>query len=135
MIKSSVINSFVGQENNRSLQGQSPYLVNAGVYYTDPKQGWQVNVLYNVIGRRIFAVGDRSVQPTIYEMPRNVIDLTVTKKVGEHLEIRAGIQDLLNQPFRLIQDSNLDKKITDSDDVYQRFKRGSYSTVGVTYKF
>jgi TonB-dependent receptor len=135
LIKSSVINSFVGQENNRSLQGQSPYLVNAGIYYTDPKQGWQVNLLYNVIGRRIFAVGDRSVQPTIYEMPRNVIDLTVTKKIGNHIEARVGIQDLLNQPFRLIQDSNLDKKITASDDVYQRFRRGSYSTVGITYKF
>ncbi|GAB3333299.1 TonB-dependent receptor [Larkinella ripae] len=135
LIKSSVINSFVGQENNRSLQGQSPYLINAGLYYADEKQGWQVNLLYNVIGRRIFAVGDRSVQPTIYEMPRNAIDLTVTKRVGEHFELRAGIQDLLNQPFRLIQDSNLDKKITDSDDVYQRFKRGSYSTVGVVYRF
>lgn len=135
LIKSSVINSFVGQENNRSLQGQSPYLINAGLYYADPKQGWQVNVLYNVIGRRIFAVGDRSVQPTIYEMPRNAIDITVTKQIGEHFEIRAGIQDLLNQPFRLIQDSNLDKKITDSDDVYQRFRRGSYSTAGLIYKF
>ncbi|MFD1142685.1 TonB-dependent receptor domain-containing protein [Larkinella insperata] len=135
LIKSSVINSFVGQENNRSLQGQSPYLINAGIYYADPKQGWQVNLLYNVIGRRIFAVGDRSVQPTIYEMPRNAIDITVTKQIGDHFEIRAGIQDLLNQPFRLIQDSNLDKKITATDDVYQRFRRGSYSTAGLIYKF
>ncbi|WP_439555789.1 carboxypeptidase-like regulatory domain-containing protein [Dyadobacter sp.] len=135
VINSNVLTGFAGQENDRQLQGQSPYLINAGIYYNDVNRGWQINALYNVVGRRIFLVGDRDLQPTVYEMPRNIIDLNIVKALGEHLEIKLGIQDLLNQRFRLIQDSNLDQKITDIDESYQSFKRGSYSQIGVTYKF
>ncbi len=135
LIKSSVLTGFTGQENNRQLQGQSPYLVNTGLYYADPNSGWQVNVLYNVVGKRIFLVGDKEIQPTVYEMPRNVIDFNIIKSIGEHLQVKIGVQDLLNQPFRLIQDSNLDQKITNVDETYQTYRRGTYSTVGLTYKF
>jgi hypothetical protein len=136
LIKSEVElgSQFVGQDNKRQLQGQSPYLVNAGLYYNDQDNGFQVNLLYNVIGRRIFQVGD-NLTPTIYDMPRNVIDLNITKSIGDRLEIRAGIQDILNQPFRLIQDSNLDSDITSVDETYQKYRRGSYTTLGINYRF
>ncbi|WP_373513800.1 carboxypeptidase-like regulatory domain-containing protein [Persicitalea sp.] len=135
LIKSQVTTGFAGQDNNRPLQGQSPYLVNTGIYYNNVNRGWQVNVLYNVIGERIFLVGDQEVQPTVYEMPRNVIDLNIIKTLGEHLQLKIGVQDLLNQPFRMIQDSNLDQKITDVDETYQKYRPGTYSTVGLSYKF
>ncbi|MCE6988538.1 TonB-dependent receptor [Dyadobacter sp. CY323] len=135
VIHSNVLTGFAGQENDRQLQGQSPYLINAGLYYNDLNRGWQVNALYNVVGRRIFLVGDNEVQPTVYEMARNVIDLNIVKALGEHIEIKVGVQDLLNQRFRLIQDSNLDQKISSVDESYQSYRRGSYSTIGVTYKF
>jgi TonB-dependent receptor len=135
VIQSDVLTGFAGQENNRQLQGQSPYLINAGLYYNDARRGLQLNVLYNVVGRRIFLVGDKDIQPTVYEMARNVIDLTLIKSLGRHLELKAGVQDLLNQPFRLIQDSNIDQKITNVDEPYQNFRRGSYSTLGLSYKF
>jgi len=135
LIKSNVTTGFAGQDNNRPLQGQSPYLVNAGIYYNDANRGWQINALYNVVGQRIFLVGDNEVQPTVYEMPRNVIDLNIIKALGEHLQLKIGVQDLLNQRFRLIQDSNLDQKITSQDDTYQTYRRGTYSTIGLSYKF
>ncbi len=135
LIKSRVTTGFAGQDNNRPLQGQSPYLVNAGIYYNDAKSGWQVNALYNLIGKRIFLVGDQQVQPTVYEMSRNVIDLNIIKAIGAHLQLKIGVQDLLNQRFRLIQDSTLDQKITSLDNTYQTYRRGTYSTVGLTYKF
>lgn len=135
VIKSDVLTGFAGQEENRQLQGQSPYLINTGVYFNEPNLGLQINALYNVVGKRIFLVGDKEVQPSVYEMPRNVIDLNLIKTIGNHLELKVGIQDLLNQQFRLIQDSNLDGKITNADDSYQKFRRGTYSTVGLSYKF
>ncbi|KAA6438764.1 TonB-dependent receptor plug domain-containing protein [Dyadobacter flavalbus] len=135
VITSNVLTGFAGQENDRQLQGQSPYLINAGIYFNDVNRGWQVNALYNVVGRRIFLVGDKELQPTVYEMARNVIDLNVVKALGEHLEIKLGIQDLLNQRFRLIQDSNLDQKITNVDESYQSYRRGSYSQIGINYRF
>jgi TonB-dependent receptor len=135
VIKSDVLTGFAGQEANRQLQGQSPYLINTGIYYTEPTMGLQINALYNVIGKRIFLVGDEAVQPTVYEMPRNVIDLNIIKAIGRHMELKLGVQDLLNQQFRLIQDSNLDGKISKVDESYQKYRRGTYSTIGVTYKF
>lgn len=123
-----------GQERNRAMYGQSPFIVNTGLYYQDDARNLQVNLLYNVIGKRIFTVGDDQA-PTVYEMPRNVLDLSVTKSLGQHFELKAGIQDILNQKVRLIQDSNRDAKINGTDEDFINFRRGSYTTIGVNYKF
>ncbi|GAB4017318.1 TonB-dependent receptor [Spirosoma migulaei] len=126
----------------RALAGQSPYLINAGVYYAAPNSGWQWNVLYNVFGQRIFTVGN-SQNPTVYELPRNVIDLNLTKQFNKKIEIRLGIQDLLNQYVRFAQDFNNDGKIgsdvtsqtANADQMVRKFKRGSYYTGSVIYTF
>ncbi len=122
-------------DTNRAMQGQSPYVANTSLYYNDPAKGFQMSVQYNVFGKRIFAVGDKDNNPTQYEMPRNQVDLTLTKAIGEHLEIKFGIQDLLNQRYRLVQDSNHDKKINGTDETIQSFRWGQYTTLGVTWRF
>jgi hypothetical protein len=68
-------------------------------------------------------------------MPRNVLDLAVTKNFKNGFQIRAGVQDILNQASKFIQDSNYDSKITNIDDTVREFRRGTYSTIGVNYKF
>ncbi|MFD3001099.1 TonB-dependent receptor domain-containing protein [Pontibacter toksunensis] len=122
------------QAGKRQMVGQSPYVVNTGVYYQDDERQFQFNVLYNVIGTRIFAAGS-NLRQTVYEMPRHQIDLSLTKGIGEHFEIKAGIQDLLNQKTRLMQDSDGDEEITSVDESFRDFRKGQYSTIGVTYKF
>ncbi|ALI99393.1 TonB-dependent receptor [Rufibacter tibetensis] len=119
---------------SRPMMGQSPYVVNAGLYFQDDENRLQVNVLYNVVGSRIWAVGSYA-NPMVYEMPRNVLDLSFTKGLGRHFEIKGGIQDILNQKVRLIQDSNDDAKITGVDETIQDYQRGSYSSLGLSYKF
>lgn len=128
-------------DSKRPMANQSPYLVNAGVYYAEPS-GWQWNVLYNVFGQRIFAVGNVD-NPTVYEMPRNVIDLNISKKFKNNLELRLGIQDLLNQPVRYSQDFNHDGKVgsdvttkgPNADQDIRKFRRGSYFTLTAAYNF
>jgi hypothetical protein len=66
-------------------------------------------------------------------MPRNVIDLNVSKSFKK-IEIKAGVQDLLNQAFRLIQDTNRDNKITEADGIFQQYKRGSNYFLTLNYK-
>ena len=68
-------------------------------------------------------------------MPRNVLDLSVTKALGQHFELKAGVQDILNQQVRLIQNSNRDAKVDGTDEDFIKFRRGSYTTLGVNYKF
>lgn len=129
-------------DSERPLAGQSPYLINLGAYYTAPNSGWQANILYNVFGQRIFTVGNIQ-NPTVYEMPRNVVDLNITKQFNNKIELRLGIQDILNQPVRFAQDFNRDGKIgsdvtsqtANADQVIRRFKRGSYYTISAVYTF
>ncbi|WP_192823142.1 TonB-dependent receptor [Rufibacter sp. LB8] len=122
------------KQTTRPMMGQSPYVVNAGLYYQNDERQLQLNVLYNVVGQRIWAAGSYA-NPTIYEMPRNLLDVSVTKGLGKHFELKAGIQDILNQKVSLVQDSNEDAKITKVDETVQDYRRGSYSSLGITYKF
>ena len=70
-------------EYDRPMQGQSPYLVNTGVFYYNEPLQLSVNLLYNRIGKRIVGVGrttgggdaSRNIRvPDSYEMPRDAFD-------------------------------------------------------------
>ena len=121
---------------NRALQGQAPYVVNVGMFYQDTDRKWQVSAQYNVVGQRITFVGDKAQNFSIIELPRHIVDLAVTKGVGQHLEIRAGIQNLLNQQVQQRYDFNRNGKIDDFETgTFATYRRGTYSTLGLTYRF
>jgi hypothetical protein len=127
-------------ESNRPMQGQSPYIVNAGLYYNNEKIGLQVNVLYNIIGERIIYVGNQST-PDIYELPRNLLDISFTKKIGKHIQVKGGIQDILHnrfinqQTFMNAIDSDIaDTNITTKQNTLE-YNTGTYYTLGVTINF
>jgi TonB-dependent receptor len=124
------------QSDNRPLQGQSPYIVNMGLNYQDQKKNIQIGLQYNVIGKRIYAVGSNfgTVYPDWYEMSRNVIDLTFSKGINKRVIIKGGINDLLNQGNNIIQDGNLDGKYNSKvDQIIQSFKPGTTYSLGLTY--
>jgi len=83
----------------RPLQGQSPYIINAGLFYTKDK--YSVNMLYNRIGERISAVGFQG-YPDIYENARDVLDITAQYQ-GKNTTIKFTISDLLSQNSRFYQ--------------------------------
>ena len=88
-------------ERNRPLQGQSPYVVNVGLYYQPENKGLSTSLMYNVTGKRILVAAQLNQGvvevPDIYEMPRHVIDFTFNKKIGKQIELKFGIKDLLAQ--------------------------------------
>ncbi|MDR4987963.1 MAG: TonB-dependent receptor, partial [Bacteroidales bacterium] len=43
----------------RALQGQSPYIFNAGIFYNNIERNLQISILYNIIGKRIYSGGFR----------------------------------------------------------------------------
>lgn len=123
-----------GQAQQRPLMGQSPYIVNAGLYWQDTDRKLQYSLLYNVIGPRLFAVGTYGIAD-IYELPRNVLDVAVTKGLGKRFELKLSAQDVLNNRVRLIQDANDDGKVTDQDQEIMSYRRGAYFTVGIGMRF
>ena len=64
---------------DRPVQGQSPYLINGGIQYASTSSGWSANVLYNRVGNRLALVGNSEI-PDIYENPRDVVDMQVSRK-------------------------------------------------------
>jgi outer membrane receptor protein involved in Fe transport len=92
-------------EPDREMQGQSPYVINAGLHYQSEKAGINLSLLYNIIGKRITGLGKsnssdnniNSLIPNSYELPRNVLDFTIIKTVGKKLEIRCSVKDILSE--------------------------------------
>lgn len=122
--------------NGRPLQGQSPYVVNAGVFYQDDDRHWQVSAQYNVIGPRILFVSDNGQNFSVFDLPRHVVDLAVTKGLTPHLDLRVGVQDLLNQYTRQYYDTDRNGRIGSGESgAFGRYRRGQYSTIGLTLKF
>ena len=89
LIRSRVLFPEGSRELTRPMQGQSPYLINTGLFYAhdfNDQHGISCAVLYNRIGKRLIGVG-RSVGltggsdviniPDSYEMPRNALDLNI----------------------------------------------------------
>ncbi len=124
----------VDAPETRTLVGQSPYLINTGLYYNDESKGWQVNALYNVAGPRLFLVGNFN-NPSFYENQRHIIDFNVAKTFAQKFELRFVLQDLLNQKFRIVQDANLNAKIDKQDGDIRAFRPGSSYFFIFTYKF
>ena len=104
LIKSKVQFEKGAKEEDRPMQGQSPYLINTGIFYKNEQQQLDIALLYNRIGKRIIGVGrsegssasdDNARVPHSYEMPRDVLDLSIGKKWGTHWELKLSVRDLL----------------------------------------
>ena len=103
-IKSNVHFPSDGIEHDRPMQGQSPYLVNTGLFYQNDKIGFSAAVLYNRIGKRIVGIGrtadsqgntQNNTIPDIYEMPRNAVDITLSQRLSKVFELKLSGRDLL----------------------------------------
>lgn len=140
LIRSRVRFPAGSKDKNRPMQGQSPYLINTGLFYSDATHGWDAAVLYNRIGKRIVGVGrnmgsqENQVRiPDSYEMPRNSIDLSVTKRLGRHWELKASLRDLLAEKVSYKQFEQTSKG--EVEEVTRQYCPGRNFQVNATYKF
>ena len=138
-LKSQVVFKDLSSSNkeikaDRPLQGQSPYLVNAGIQFTSPDVN--ISLLYNRIGERLALVGNEEF-PSIFERPRNQLDFQISKKLfSSKGEIKLNVSDILNNAFYFYE--NIDEKTVfnlDTDRMFNSYKPGSTITLGFTYDF
>ena len=130
-------------ERDRAMQGQSPYLINTGLFYQNDTKGLSASVLYNRIGKRVETVGVPAQNPDddipdIYEMPRNSLDLSFSKKLGNYVELKAGVKDLLNSKIEYKQFLELTDAAGAKREVEQlvrSYRPGVTVNVGVSVKF
>ncbi|MFM2363615.1 MAG: hypothetical protein RLZZ316_2517 [Bacteroidota bacterium] len=124
--------------SNRPLQGQSPYLINAGLQYDNAVKGWSGSLLYNRVGQRLALVGINELGfPDVYERPRNQVDIQLAKKVmNKRGEFRLTWADVLNNAYYFYENTDSKKAFAGSTDrLFNAYKPGSTITLGFTYDF
>lgn len=147
LIKSKVQFEKGSKEENRPMQGQSPYLINTGIFYKNEPLKMDIALLYNRIGKRIIGVGrsegstgddSNSRVPHSYEMPRNTIDFSLAKKFGNHLELKFNVRDLLAEKIYYKQFADVtysDGSKKQVEEISRCYKPGRNIGLQAIYKF
>jgi len=145
--------AVAGKYGTRPLQGQSPYILNSSIQFYDPKSEFSVALFVNRIGRRIYIAREKNgLVPDMWENPRTVVDLNITKKFYKKFEAKLAISDIFAQDLVFYQDNNDNKKFDDTpktsytdpnitqaqkgklDNVINRYKMGYTVSFGISYK-
>lgn len=147
LIKSKVQFEKGAKEEDRPMQGQSPYLINTGIFYKNAPLKMDIALLYNRIGKRIIGVGrsegstgddSNSRVPHSYEMPRNTTDFSLAKKFGEHLELKLNVRDLLAEKIYYKQFADVtysDGSKKQVEEIARCYKPGRNIGLQAIYKF
>lgn len=134
------------REEDRPMQGQSPYIVNCGLFYTSPSERLTLGALYNRIGKRIIGVGrsvgttggdDSANIPHSYEMPRNAVDLSAKYKFTDHVEVNMAVRDLLGAKVNFEQQTDAlhpDGHTSQVDEVTKSYKPGTSISLGISIR-
>ena len=118
-------------ENSRVMAGQSPYVINAGLTYSNPDQGIEAGLFYNVKGPTLSIVGI-GLFPDIYIEPYNSLNFSVNKKIGKEGRtiIDFKVSNLLDEKIESYYKSyEADKKL------YSSLNPGISVSIGVSYTF
>ena len=128
------IGKALSVDGSRPLQGQSPYIFNAGIQYSNQKSGINALLSFNRIGRRIVFVA-RGSQDFIWENPRTIVDFSIGKTFFKKLQARLVIGDILHQNMVFYQDIDNSGDMTDSDVRAFTFRYGTSTSISINYTF
>ncbi len=136
-IKGSV--QFNGVNAGSSLQGQSPYLINAGITYAT-EDDFSFNVLYNRIGPRLKFRAVSTGVLNIFEKPRDVVDFQISKKIiNKKMEVKLTLSDLFAQAFVWYYKYDSDLSNTNykpsEDKIINSMKYGTTAMLSLRYSF
>ena len=134
LIRSRVtLNSATATDSVRPLQGQSPYVINAGIQYQNEESGTTISAAFNQVGDRIFIVGS-SQEPSVWEKGRAVLDLSFNQEVNKKLSLKLTARDLLAPDLIFYNDIDANQTWSAGDDQMWRTNFGPTVTFGLTYQ-
>lgn len=113
-------------KSTRPFAGQSPYIANAGLSYSNDSLGLELSAYYNVFGKRLAELGQNGL-PDSYEQARHSLSFNLIKTLGKHFSIRVAGSNLLNNPF--IKKQSYKEK----EYILSSYKTGPTFTLGLSY--
>ena len=124
---------LVGLEapKNRELAGQSPYVVNASMTYSNSEIGTEINVSYNMKGKTLVLPGIGDI-PDIFEDPFPSLNFKLSQAMGKDKQAKISVS-----ANNLIGDnSELFYNFNDSyAGAYRSYSKGRKFSLGFSYSF
>ncbi|MBK7143701.1 MAG: TonB-dependent receptor [Xanthomonadales bacterium] len=99
--------------DQRAMQGQSPYVANLQLGYRRPDNALEATLLYNVFGKRISQVGVFGA-PDIYEQDFHSLDFSLRKQFDPEWTLKLRLRNLLDPKV----------EFTQGEEVTRQFRRG-----------
>ena len=120
----------------RPLQGQSPYVLNGSLFYSDENKGWGATLAVNRVGQRIAVIGS-IITPDIWEQGRTVLDLQINKSIlNKKVDLRLNIKDLLAQKLIMFYDINNSRNYDKGSDlIFSTNNFGRIISLNAAFKF
>jgi len=115
-----------GASDTRSLEGQSPFLVNLDLSYENPNRGSVIGLYYNIFGERLVTVSEGAA-PDIFERARTTIDLTYSQRVKGGVSVKLSVKNLLDADIKVSQ------QFKDVEYIYGKYRRGRTFSISLRY--
>ncbi len=115
-------------ESIRSLQGQSPYLINLDLGYYNQNSGTYVSLFYNVFGDRLAEISIGGT-PDVFERSRPMLDFTISQIVLSNFNLKLTVKNILNSAYRLTHE------FKGNEFVRAEYKTGTSISIGFGYNF
>ena len=118
-------------DRKRDLQGQSPYLINAGLNYTNDDKGLQTGLFFNVQGETLEVVGT-GIVPDVFTKPFQSLNFTLNKAFGKskNSSIDFKVKNILGSKRESVYQS-----FKAQDQIYSLRVPGTEISLGYNYKF
>lgn len=78
--------------SKRDLQGQAPYIINAGLAYSSFPKGLELGLYYNVQGPTLAYTGGVNDIPDVYTVPFHSLNFSTNKTFGEDEKMRLTLR-------------------------------------------
>lgn len=112
--------------STRSLQGQSPFILNTDLTYENPKIGFMGNLNFNIFGDRLQSVA-LGADPDVFERSLPTLDFVARKTLMRGIDMSISAKNLLDPEYKVSQILNGEEYL------YQSFKRGRTISIGLRY--
>ncbi len=115
----------------RDMAGQSPFVINAGMSYTNDEIGMDVGIFYNVKGPTLSIVGT-GLSPDIYDEPFHSLNFSFSQKIGK--EKKTAIDFKVNNILMdRIESFYVSYQAT--KQIFNSINPGITFSIGVNHKF
>ena len=117
--------------DKRSMAGQSPYVINAGIGYNSTEAGLDAGLFYNVKGSTLSIVG-AGLFPDIYSEPFHSLNFSLSKKLGKNKNssVDLKISNLLDSEVKSVY-----RSYQATDQIYSLQNPGRSFSLGFSYQF